>query len=127
MSGVNLAELDTVDMLDVVHFMLEEDVNYSTAEQAESRSTMRQLLYRELYKREYGYSMGNTAGGAPTSGSTGERRLRDFDVPDEIQYDVKTRAQPSTETKKQPTKPYIRPTVLTDEGINAALKEPPLN
>ena len=53
MSGIKLAEMETSDMLDVVHFILETDVTYSTAEQAESRSTMRQLLYRDLDQEEY--------------------------------------------------------------------------
>jgi hypothetical protein len=123
MSGIKLAEMETSDMLDVIHFILETDVTYSTAEQAESRSTMRQLLYRDLYQEEYKYSMQNGSS-TEASGRMGTDRLKDFDVPDEVQYDLK-----KTNTsvgKKEPVKPYIRPTPLSDDALSAAL-EPPLN
>jgi hypothetical protein len=119
MSGLKLAEMETSEMLDVVHFILETDVTYSSAEQAESRSTMRQLLYRDLYKQEYKYAMQGTSS-TEASGRVGKDRLKDFDIPDEVQYDIKKT------NKKEATKPYIRPTLLTEDALSAAL-EPPLN
>jgi hypothetical protein len=50
----------------------------------------------------------------------GKDRLKDFDIPDEVQYDIKKT------NKKEATKPYIRPTLLTEDALSAAL-EPPLN
>lgn len=59
MSGVNLEELDVSDMLDVIHYMFEEDMRIPSAEVAEAVSKSRSILYRELYGREYSYTVGS--------------------------------------------------------------------
>lgn len=44
------------DMLDVIHFFLEEDsTSMSTAEQAEAKDSIRVSLYRSMYDVEYKY------------------------------------------------------------------------
>lgn len=58
MSGVKLEELDVSDMLDVIHYMFEEDMKIPSAEVAEAVSKSRSILYRELYGREYQYAVG---------------------------------------------------------------------
>jgi hypothetical protein len=58
MSGVKLEELDVSDMLDVIHYMFEEDMRIPSAEVAEAVSKSRSVLYRELYGREYQYTVG---------------------------------------------------------------------
>jgi hypothetical protein len=55
MSGLRLSEMEAQEMLDVVHFMMEDDLNLVSAEQAESRSKTRVLLYDLLYDRSYKY------------------------------------------------------------------------
>lgn len=42
-------------MLDVFHYLFEEDTNHSSGEQAEAQSKTRSRLYRELYGKEYKY------------------------------------------------------------------------
>lgn len=44
-------------MLDVIHFMFEEDSKFSTAEEAESVSAMRTSLYSQMYKTSYRYAI----------------------------------------------------------------------
>lgn len=52
-SGVYLLELSASDMLDVIHYLFEEDLRVSSSEEAESLAKMRQHLYRLLYNKEY--------------------------------------------------------------------------
>ena len=42
-------------MLDVIHYFFEEDVIFTSGEQAESQSDVRIRLYRDLYKTSYKY------------------------------------------------------------------------
>lgn len=44
------------DMLDVLHYFFEDDLDYASAEQAEARDTTRDTLYQELYDSSYKYS-----------------------------------------------------------------------
>lgn len=119
MSNVRLAELDSRDLVDVLHYMFEDDTAYATAEQAEARSTIRELLYRDLYNKTYKYAYSGKSG---TGTTTGSQRLAEFDIPDAVQDDIKQRPEP----KKQATKPYIRPTDLSEEALSKVL-QPPLN
>lgn len=118
MSNVRLAELDSRDLVDVLHYMFEDDTAYASAEQAEARSTIRELLYRDLYNKTYKYAFNKSSGSA----NTGSQRLADFDIPDTVQDDIKQRPTP----QKQATKPYIRPTDLSEESLSRVL-QPPLN
>jgi hypothetical protein len=76
-------------MLDVLHYFFEDDLNFSTAEQAEAREHTRVTLYRDLYDTEYKYAVGKSsstpeyeyadddeADAAMASGSVGARRER---------------------------------------------------
>ncbi len=47
--------MDAEEMLDVIHFMMEDDLNLVSAEQAEARSKTRAMLYDLLYDRSYRY------------------------------------------------------------------------
>lgn len=44
-------------MLDVVHYLFEEDSRYSSAEEAESVSAMRSSIYGRLYETTYRYGI----------------------------------------------------------------------
>jgi hypothetical protein len=53
-NGLRLPELDMSDMLDVMHFFMEEDFSQSsTAEQSEAKDKARELIYSSLYNRKY--------------------------------------------------------------------------
>ena len=54
-NGLQLASMDASDMLDVLHYFLEDDMNYSTAEQAEARDNSRSAIYEAMYSSSYKY------------------------------------------------------------------------
>lgn len=56
MHGVKLTSLSSPDLLDVIHYMFEEDLQVSTAEEAEAKDSYRVSLYRSLYDTEYMYA-----------------------------------------------------------------------
>lgn len=54
MSGVQLLELSPSDLLDVLHFLFEEDAgSVMSAEHGEARDAMRDSIYESMYKTEY--------------------------------------------------------------------------
>jgi hypothetical protein len=55
-NGINLLEMEASDMLDVVHYFFEEDMNYSTAEQAKAHEKIRISVYKNLYNETYKYA-----------------------------------------------------------------------
>lgn len=57
MSGVNLSSLEVDDMLDVLHYLFEEDMYVGSIEEIESRKKTRKLIYEEMYGREYEYGV----------------------------------------------------------------------
>jgi hypothetical protein len=95
LSGVKLKELEMADMLDVVHFLFEEDLNFSSEEEAQAKSQIRSVLYRDLYKQTYKYGVKSKSQSYnysndtyPSDGFLG----KDETVPDPI---------------KPPTKPFV--------------------
>jgi hypothetical protein len=48
------------DMLDVIHYFFEEDMNHQTSEQAEAKSKTRTKLYMELYGVTYKFAQQTT-------------------------------------------------------------------
>lgn len=57
MSGVRLPLLESCDMMDVLHYMFEQDLDSSTAEQAEAKSKIRENIYDLFYERRYKYGL----------------------------------------------------------------------
>lgn len=43
-------------MLDVLHYLFEEDATYDYTEQVEHKSSMRKVVYKTLYNTDYAYS-----------------------------------------------------------------------
>lgn len=70
MQGVRLPEMEATDMVDVLHYLFEQDLNNSTAEQAEARSHARTVVYESLYGVPYKYKMKGSSSGGGSSYST---------------------------------------------------------
>lgn len=70
-SGLRLADMDSRDMLDVLHYFLEDDMNMGTAEQAEARDAARKHIYEEMYNSTYKYGV-KKSNAAPV--------IKDFDA-----------------------------------------------
>jgi hypothetical protein len=96
MSSVNLGELDSKDMLDVIHFILEEDLLASTEEEVHYKSSSRKLIYEQFYEEEYKYErkVAQSKGSTTASGEI----INDDDL---VPFDP---------TVKNVRKPYVRPT-----------------
>lgn len=99
MNGIRLSEMESRDMLDVIHYFFEEDMFYSSAEQAEGRDRARQQIYQQFYESEYAYAVA-TGNSASSSGVTS----KNFDIAEEgiVPFDPLQ--------KSKPTKPFVPPT-----------------
>lgn len=75
MSGLKLAEMDSVDMLDILHFYFEDDLTAASQEEVTAKSESRSVIYGTLYGTPYKYKVSNNssssqmnAGGYPVDG-----------------------------------------------------------
>jgi len=112
MSGVQLASLSAGDMVDVLHYMFEEDsLRIASGEQAEAQSKIRENLYRTLYNMEYKYkySMNSAKNGGyrTASGETGIDRPLDDDIPTPVDPVAKRKSYtPATSFNPEESRPF---------------------
>lgn len=97
-------------MLDVLHYLLDEDMSFVNGEHAKSKSIIRESLYTNLYnqKYKYGYSENNSS----------------FDYDSDEDPFIATGNATSNEVK-----PYMPPTPFNPDAPNpfgSALREKPL-
>lgn len=89
-------------MLDVIHYLFEEDARFSTAEQADATSSLRTQLYRQ-YNKTYRYATSSSSGKSGRAyvpkGSAG-----DFDFDDPM-------------FSSNETKSYIPPTEFNPDSV----------
>jgi len=60
MSGIKLGSLEASDMVDVLHFLFEEDNYFASGEEMDARNKVRTSIYHDMYGEEYQY--GSTSG-----------------------------------------------------------------
>lgn len=87
--------MDVSDMLDVIHYFYEEDMNYATVEQAQMAEARRIFIFEEMYQTKYDYKTSNSR-----SSQSSEDGLTPFDP---LNKDVK---------------PYIPPTEVDPDSYN---------
>lgn len=100
-------------MLDVVHYLFEDDTTVSSSEENESRNSIRKTLYKTVYNREFAYAQG-----------TDGQQTRDFGSEPFDEFD--NYIPPSTSTV---TKPYFAPTNFdpdSEDPFGGVLRERPL-
>lgn len=118
-AGIRLSGMEASDMVDIIHYYFEEDMNYSTAEQSEARTKTRENLYSKLYNRHYKYSQKTT----PSTSRTYTEEYGDITPESNVpNADI----QPFN-PKKQPTKAYVPPTEFdgsAQEPFGAILDSP---
>ncbi len=100
-NGLKLQDMDAAEMLDVIHFLFEEDMRYSTAEEVQAQSKFRTSFYR-LYGKEYRYGSDSSAG--TTYGGRTYVPAGGIDEFDPSPVDVR--------------KPYVAPTNFNPESAN---------
>jgi hypothetical protein len=101
-NGLQLASMDSSDMLDVLHYFFEEDISYASNEQAEARDKSRTEIYESMYLRSYKYSSSNRGDYSASS-------MRDFDEPEQVDE-----IQPFNPAQKP--KGYTAPTKLDENS-----------
>jgi hypothetical protein len=86
MSNVDLLSLDASDMLDVIHYMFEEDVMVSDEDEERFKSATREALYDVFYGKPYKYKIKKSSANT-VFGADGEmyEDLRPFDPTDNSQ------------------------------------------
>lgn len=89
-------------MLDTIHYYFEDDLNMSTAEQAEAKDKTRSAIYRDFYGRPYAHATGISA-----KGNNSQAASATIDFDEEVEMDAPI--DPFSPSK-QPTKPYVAPT-----------------
>ena len=98
-------------MLDVLHFLFEDDLLAGTGEQLEAKDKLRSNIYKEFYNSSYRYAA------SKSSASNYDYGFENLDDPVNI---------PASQAH---TKPYFPPTNFDPEAANpfgSALKEAPL-
>jgi hypothetical protein len=98
--------MEASDMLDVLHFLFEEDLRVSSAEEMKSVEESRKIIYSSLYNRTYKYGV-NKSTGSSTS----------FDMDDFAPVSPFTPSSP---------KPYIPPTEFDPSSGIPGIIEPTL-
>lgn len=113
MAGIKLEELETRDMLDVLHYLFEEDLSMYTPEHFEAKNKTRKSIYPTLLGKPYRY--------APSEYSNNDYGLEDLDDPLE-------KFNPNQKINRE-VKPYMPPTNFNPDAKNpfsGALREAPL-
>ena len=100
MSGLNLREMEASDMLDVLHFLFEEDFISSSEEEARSRSAVREVIYRDMYEHEYAFPLNNPSGVSNAS------NLAEAETYDDLDAELSADIDPFSPRKPE-TKPFI--------------------
>lgn len=99
--------MDAADMVDVIHYYFEEDMDVASNEQAEARSKTRVSIYKDMYGREYKYPYKSAKSQAPK----GPEDYETEDGPD--MADIKP-----FDPKQEPTKAYFAPTDFDPDSSN---------
>jgi len=60
--------MEASDMLDVIHFFLEEDNHHASKEEADARSSAREIIYQDFYGHPYKYSTSGTTSSGSAQG-----------------------------------------------------------
>lgn len=96
-------------MLDVLHYLLDEDMSYASAEQMDAKMSLRKTMYQDMYNKKYLYAPDSRSANPSYSDFEDEQ----FPVP----FDVNE------------LKPYVPPTDFDAEASNpfqGVLREAPL-
>lgn len=100
MNGLKLEEMELSDMLDVIHYFYEDDLNYASVEAAQMAEARRISVFKKLYGVDYAYASPDTKNKVASN--------MDFDLDDPVPFDP----------ANAPVKPYIPPTEMDADDFN---------
>ena len=104
MSGLRLGDLESTDMLDVIHYLMEEDMFTASKEESDNKTAIRTVFYREFSGKEYAYKSSSTASNQILPPLDEEFGIEPFD-PNSKDRPIKTKP-----------KPYVPPTNLNSDS-----------
>ena len=126
MSGLRLSELDAVDLMSVLPFLLEEELHVVSEESAASRSGLRVTLYQDFYGTtyKYPYKSKNSTGRRSSSMAMGD----DFGTFSEEDAAALGDVKPFN-PRQQETKPFVPSTPFdpTSDNPFGGILDAPLN
>ena len=115
LNGINLKELEVSDMLDVLHYLFEEDAIVTSEAEFDTKNSVRDVVYESIYNRQFAYSM---------------KKSKDFNETNNDYlsepFDAEGNYIPS---KTNYVKPYVPPTNFdpdSEDPFAGTLKERPL-
>lgn len=118
MSGVRLLDLDSCDLVDVLHYMFEADLAENMNEYSEVKDTYRTRIYEDFYETGYPYA-------SPKSKKTTfDPNLPPLDDPfNDIPPEGVSQGVPTT------SKRYVPPTKFNEDAQNPydGILDAPLN
>jgi hypothetical protein len=101
-SGLKLEEMELSEMLDVLHYYMEEDYNFSSPEQVDAKAKLRKTIYRTMYNTEYRFGANTSSNKNVTASGIDLDNLESVEPVDPL---------------KGPTKSYVPPTDFNPESI----------
>ena len=93
--------MELSDMLDVIHYFYEDDLDYASVEQAQMTDARRITIFRQLYGTEYRYASSDTKNRVAGSNAN-------FDFDDLTPFDPTNNV----------TKPFVPATEIDETSIN---------
>lgn len=100
MSGLQLSELSSSEMLDVIHVLFEEDFTSAVSgEHIDAKNKIRKIMYREFYDKTYTY-------GGSSNEQSGDFENAPMDYSDITPFDP----------KKAPVKPFVPATDIDENS-----------
>ena len=106
MSGLQISELSSSEMLDVIHVLFEEDFTSAVSgEHIDAKNKIRKIMYKEFYDRTYTY-------GGSSNDYSEEPKGSQMDYSDVTPFDPKKAAVkpfvPATNFDENSPKPFGR-------------------
>jgi hypothetical protein len=95
--------MELSDMLDVIHYFYEDDLNYASIEAAQMAEARRIAVFKNMYGIDYAYASAESKN--KTAGASANY---DFDLDDPTPFDP----------TNAPVKPYVPPTDMDDGSFN---------
>lgn len=121
MSGLDLQEMEASRMLDVLHFLFEEDFISVSEESARSRSAVREVIYRDMYDHEYAFPLKTNGASVGAGGGISDAETYD-DLDAELSEDINPFSPRKPETKPFiPVSTFDPSAVKPFDGLDAPL------
>ena len=104
MSGLQISELSSSEMLDVIHVLFEEDFTSAVSgEHIDAKNKIRKIMYREFYDKTYAY-------GGSSNENSGDFENAPMDYSDITPFDPAKAAVkpfvPATDINENSPKPF---------------------